>query len=260
MLVGAGLFGGALRAQQAPPGSRGIGVDEHPGERLPLTRKFLDEQGNTVPLGRFFRTDDPRPALVVPGYFRCKMLCGVLAPRLFENLKSVPGWTPEDDYRVLLVSIDPREGPKDAAARRKQALGDDARGWDLLTGTKESVDALADAVGFQYRYDEASDQFAHAAIVVAVAADGTVARYVYGVNPPPDTLAAVLSAARDHQSAGSLQQVLVRCFRFTPSLRKHAGLIAAALRVSAVGIMLGLAVVFVFAARRAAVGGGGEAS
>ncbi len=245
-------FAGPAAAQKAPPGQRGIGVDEHPGRRLPLTHKFIDERGHEVPLGRFFRSDDARPVLVVPGYFRCKMLCGVLAPRLLANLRDVDGWTPGEDYRVLLISIDPREGPKDAAARRAQALDGDATGWSLLTGSKESVDAFAGALGFQYRYDPTSDQFAHAAIVVAVAPDGTIARYVYGVNPNPDTLGVVLAAARDKQSASSLQQVLVRCFLFTPSLRKHASLIASALRAGAVAILVGLALVFVFAARRAA--------
>ncbi len=124
-------------------------------------------------------------------------------------------------------------------------------GWSLLTGPQESVDAVADAVGFRYQYDPQTDQFAHAAIVVGVAPDGSIARYVYGVNPDPDSLAVVLAAARDHQSAASLQQILVRCFRFSPALRRHAGLLANVLRGGAVAIMLGLAGVFVMAARRA---------
>lgn len=260
-LVAIPLWGAAstAAAQRTPPALRGIGVDEHPGQALPLDQKLVDEAGRTVPLGRFFPSGESSPVLLVPGYFRCRMLCGVLAPRLYQALQSVDGWEPGRDYRVILFSIDPREGPDDAAARRKQALDADARGWTLLTGSEESVKTLASAVGFQYRYDPTTDQYAHAAIVVAVSPDGSIARYLYGVNPSPDSLGVALAAARDHESAGSLEQVLLLCFRFNPALRRHAGLLANVLRGGAVAILLGLAGVFVFAARRA-VGTGSRAA
>ncbi len=35
-------------------------------------------------------------------------------------------------------------------------------------------------MGFRYRYDPSTDQYAHAAVVVALSPDGTIARY-----PPP---------------------------------------------------------------------------
>lgn len=241
----------AAPAERVPPAMRGIDVVEHPGAKLPLDRPMIDEDGRRVRLGRFFR-DAGEPVLLVPGYFRCRMLCGVLAPQLARALERVDGWTPGTDYRVVLFSIDPREGPDDAKARRAQALGEGGAGWTLLTGPEASVRAIADAVGFEYRYDEATDQFAHAALTVAVAPDGTVARYLYGVRPDPADLADALTAAREHRSAGSLERVLMLCFRYTPSLRRHAGLIANALRGGAVLILVGLAGVFVLTARRAA--------
>ena len=186
------------------------------------------------------------------------MLCGVLAPNLLASLEQLDGWRAGKDYRVILLSIDPREGPDDAAARREQALGGDGEGWSLLTGPEASVEAVADALGFQYAYDPRTDQYAHAAVVVGVSADGAIAGYVYGVNPSPDSLAVVLEAARDHASAASLQQVLVRCFHFSPALRAHAGLLANVLRGGALAILLGLAGVFVLAARRAATDRGGS--
>ena len=44
--------------------------------------------------------------------------------------------------------------------------------------------ALADAVGFRYKYDEPSKQFAHEAVTFVLTPDGVVSRYLYGVEYP----------------------------------------------------------------------------
>ena len=40
---------------------------------------------------------------------------------------------------------------------------------------------VADAVGFQYRYDRSIDQYAHPAVTMLLTPDGKVARYLYGI-------------------------------------------------------------------------------
>jgi protein SCO1 len=237
--------------ERVPPPVRGIDVVERPGHRLPLDATLVDADGVVGPLGRFFADDDPRPALIVPGWFRCRTLCEVIAPRLRTRLAEVADWSAGEDYRVLLVSIDPREGPAEADHRRREVVGARASGWSFLTTDRTTIETLTEALGFGYRYDDATDQFAHAAVVVALTADGTVARYLYGVDHTPAALAQALAAARDHRPAGGLERVLLSCFRYTPALRRHASLIAGLLRTGGVAILLGLAAVFTLAARRA---------
>ncbi len=56
----------------------------------------------------------------------------------------------------------------------------DARRRDLphfLTGEQPSIDALTNAVGFQYAYDSAIHQYAHAATILVLTPDGRIARY-----------------------------------------------------------------------------------
>ena len=48
---------------------------------------------------------------------------------------------------------------------------------------------LADAVGFRYKYDDKSKQFAHAAVAFVLTPEGTISRYLYGVTSSRATCA-----------------------------------------------------------------------
>ncbi len=37
-----------------------------------------------------------------------------------------------------------------------------ANGWHLLTGDQANITALMETIGYHYKYDAATDQFAHA--------------------------------------------------------------------------------------------------
>jgi len=60
---------------------------------------------------------------------------------------------------------------------RSYRRGGAARGWHFLTGGQEAIDRLTRTIGFRYRYDGNSRQFAHASGIVVAAPDGRLARY-----------------------------------------------------------------------------------
>lgn len=229
------------------PAAERATVDERPGRALPLEVRLVGEDGGEVRLGRYFRSG--RPVLLVPGYYECRMLCSLVLDGLKRALAALPEREAGRDFVVVGVGIDPGEGPAEARARREQVRP--GTGWHLLTGPEAEVRRITDALGFGFAYDERTDQYAHPAVVVAASPDGRVSRYVYGVSPAPDTLAAVLAAAGEGRAAASLEQVLVRCFRFSPALQRYAGAVAWFLRVGGAAIVLALAGVFVLAGRRA---------
>jgi len=41
-----------------------------------------------------------------------------------------------------------------------------ANGWHFLTGDEANIKAFTDAVGFHYKYDPATEQFAHASAIM----------------------------------------------------------------------------------------------
>jgi protein SCO1/2 len=99
--------------------------------------------------------------VLVPGYFGCPMLCGQVQSGLLDSLKTVAF----RNYRVVCLSIDPRERP-DLARQKRQAALSRGADWRFVTGTPDSIGRLCQAVGFQFRYDRRSDQFAHPAGIV----------------------------------------------------------------------------------------------
>src|SRR5262249_3050960 len=156
---------------------------------LPLSLPFRDEAGREVRLGDFF---GKRPVILALAYYNCPMLCTQVLNGLVGSLNTV-SLAAGRDFDVVLVSFAPRPVPaaarakKDAyLARYKHPAADG--GWHFLTGREPEIHALAEAVGFRYRYDPALDQFAHASAIYVATPDGRLARYFYGIEYAPRDL------------------------------------------------------------------------
>ena len=95
------------------------------------------------------------------------------------------------EFNVVTVSIWPRyNGPEDAAAAKARYIkryrrAGAAEGWHFLTGKKDQIDALAQAVGFRYAWDPGIQQYAHASGIMLLTPDGRVAQYYYGIEYAP---------------------------------------------------------------------------
>ena len=253
----------AVASAQAPVASptAGIGVDEHPGAQVPLALTFVDADGRPVALGDAL--DRSVPTLLVLAYFRCPMLCDQIIGSLARALPSMRTSTGVD-YRALIVSFDPRDTPADARAKAAALLaplsGFERAHWRFVTDDHGSAARLADAVGFRYRFDRATDQYAHPAVAIALSPQGRVSRYIYGVSFPTDVLAPALTDAAAGQSHASLNRILLTCFLYLPSLRRHAAAVEWVLRggTSVAFGMLALSLVVLVRRQRRGTGGNHE--
>lgn len=231
----------ATRAQVPPPAAQ-VRVDERVGERVPLDLLFGSADGRRVTLGSLF--DGRRPVILIMTYVRCQMLCSLVLRGAVEVVRALPLELGRD-YRVAMVSIDPSETVANAVARRRdilRMLERDEADWSYLIGTERPIRALADSIGFGYVLDERTDQFAHPAVIVVLAPDGTIARYFHGVRYEPTELAAALrAAARGEVFVRSIAEAVLSCFRFDPALRAHRDTIERYLQIGSAGVMLALA-------------------
>lgn len=225
------------RAEPVPKPLAHVGVTERLGQALPLDLQFADEDGRPVTLGAYLGPG--RPAILTLNYYRCPMLCTYELNGLVQGMKGLP-WTAGTEFDVITVSIDPRERPELAAAKKRTYLDGYGRpaaasGWHFLTGTAASIEALTRAAGFEYEYDRETDQYGHAAVILLVTPDGHVSRYLYGVQFEPDTLKLALLEASRGKIGSALERFILYCYHYDAGQGRYA---LAAMKIMRAGAAL----------------------
>lgn len=209
-----------------------IGLDQKLGAQVDLSLPFRDEAGGPINLAQ---ASSGKPVLLVLSYYRCPMLCTYVLTGLAQGLDGI-SLQPGRDYRVAAVSIDPREGPALAAAKKRTYLarvGRDAgavEGWRFLTGEQPSIAALASTVGFRYAYDTAAGEYAHPAAVIVLTPGGRVSRYFPGVEFPPRDLRLGLVEASQGKLGSISDRMFLACYRYNPVTGKYAPYLNGSLR------------------------------
>ena len=162
----------------AKPGALSkVGIDQRLNGQVPLDLPFVDENGRDVKLGDYF---GKRPVILAMVYYECPMLCTQVLNGVVSAL-GVIKFNAGTEFDLVVVSINPKEGPG-LAAQKKQSYVDrykrpgTAQGFHFLTGKQESIDRLAQAVGFRYVYDPTIDQYAHGAGIEVLTPKGVLSR------------------------------------------------------------------------------------
>jgi protein SCO1/2 len=226
----------------APAGPRVGGVEEHLGAALPLDAEFQSTHAAQQRLGDVVGRG--QPTLLVLAYSRCAMLCSLVlrgAADLVPNL----GLTPGQDYRLLTISIDPRETPFEAGRMQQVTLEraglTDASVWPFFVGQEAAIRRVADSLGFRYAWDARSEQFVHPAVIFTLSAAGRVSGYFYDLRPDPRAVRAALLGEAS-PSARSVGAAVLSCFRFDALGRKYGPMVQRFFQAGATAIALALAV------------------
>ncbi len=233
LLAGCAAFVPAVHAQDFKAIKEKVGFDQKLDNQVPLDLAFKDEAGQSVRLDKYLAKGSNKPAILVFVYFQCPMLCTEILNSLTRTLKVV-GLRPGEDFEILTVSFDEREGP-DLAARKKQSyiesLGrpEAAKGWHFLTGTKDSIDKLCDSAGFRFMWDEQIQQFAHPGGMVVLTPEGRISKYYFDFTPR-DLRFALVEAS--HGKIGSLSdKFLLLCYHYDPTTGRYGLVITNVIRL-----------------------------
>lgn len=251
------LAAGAAQADSVVPGNtmpgplKEVRYDQRLGGQVPLDLAFRDEAGRPVELGDYLGR---RPAVLVLAYYHCPMLCDLVLQGVEMSLKPL-SLAPDRDFDVIVASIDAKETPAQAAAKKRQVLArygrpGTAAGWHFLTGPQPSIDRLARAVGFRYVYDRERDQFAHAAGIVILTPGGRISRYLFGVEYPARDVRLALIESAGGRIGGLVDQILLYCFHYDPVIGRYSAVTLNILRLAAVATVAGLVLLVVLLRRR----------
>jgi protein SCO1 len=214
------------------PGVLGkVKITQNLNQQLPLDLAFTDDEGKPVELGSYF---GKKPAILALVYYNCPMLCSEELDGLTSALLMVDE-VPGKDFNIVVVSIDPTEGPELAAAKKRNYLKkyghpETAGGWHFLTGSQASIDALTRAVGFGYVKIPGPDgkltQFAHASAIQIVTPQGKLAQYYMGVEYSPKDIRLGLADASSNHIGSPVDNILTYCYHYDPTSNKHTLIIA----------------------------------
>ena len=211
----------------ALPGAlQGVGIDQDLNAQVPLDLVFHDEFGKDVTLSTFFQGG--KPVLLAPVYYRCPMLCTQILNGITSALKAV-SLDPGRDFEVVAFSFDPKDKPELAAAKkemyvRRYGRPGTANGWHFLTGDEASIKTLMDRVGFHYKYDPATDQYAHASGVMILTPRGRISKYFYGVEYAPRDLRLGLVESSQNKIGSPVDRILLFCYHYDPATGKYGAI------------------------------------
>jgi protein SCO1 len=209
---------------QVPVDPPKISIAQKLNSQIPLDLMFRDETGEIVRLKQFF--NHGRPVLLNFVYYRCPMLCPMVLEGTTESLTHLK-FDIGKEFDVITVSIDPRDKASTAAEAKEKYIRhygrlDAAPSWHFLTANETAIRQLTDSVGFQYKYDSRTDQFAHGAALLVLTPEGRVSRYFYGFEYKPRDLRLAIVEASEGKVGTLTDQFLLLCFHYDAVTGKYS--------------------------------------
>lgn len=197
---------------EIPEPLKDVGIKENLG--LDLSRmnlKFTDDDGKVRPLSYWL--NQGRPIILSLVYFNCPSLCSLHLNGVFEGLEKL-SFMPGKDYTLLALSFALGETYDLAAAKKvtyleRYKLPQESGGVHFLTGEESDVKKLAESVGFTYKWDESSKEWAHASAAILITPEGVISRYLHGVHFEPKTFRLSLVEASKGMIGDIIDQVVL---------------------------------------------------
>ncbi|MCB2198685.1 SCO family protein [bacterium] len=235
--------------QEKPAFAEKIDIIEHLGDTIPLEIPLNNAEGDTVQLADYF--GDGRPVILIFHYSDCPMLCSLVLDGVRDALNNMD-FTPGKQYQVLTVSLDPLETTvrtRGTQKRYQKELSDKnktADSWLFFTGAEENVQALTEAIGFKYYYDEKLKQYMHPAAAYILSDEGLISRYLYGIEFNPRDLKLSLLEASEGKVGDTVDRIILYCFHYDPDADGYVVFAANVMRLGgavtlvALGLLLGI--------------------
>ncbi|WP_039962081.1 SCO family protein [Rhodopirellula europaea] len=204
-----------------PKGVENVTVEQRLGNQLPGDMKLIDSKGRKLTLSHYL--DGERPLILTLNYSNCPMLCNVQLNQLAQSLDKMDDLKIGEDFQLLSVSIDPTETDlrlRETKQRYVEQVPSHSKadeGWSFTRTTQANVKRLAKEVGFSYKYNPRTKEYAHPAMLAFVSPDGVITRYSLGVAFPPDQMKLALVEAGQGNVGDIVDQFVLWCYSYDPN-------------------------------------------
>ncbi|RMG66030.1 MAG: SCO family protein [Calditrichaeota bacterium] len=141
-----------------------------------------------------YRLLEKGPLLFTLVYTRCNGVCYPMIRSLRSAVERLGGLG--TDYRILVLSFDPRDEPEDMAAMaRVEGLSGHPH-WIFGTTGPENIRQLVASVGYWRQPDSLKQQVNHPAVLIGLNRNGQIVRFLVGASIAPARLAEVIKEMR----------------------------------------------------------------
>lgn len=226
------------RPEEKPREIREVSLQEKLNAQVDPELTFIDETGQTVALKDYFGKG--RPVVLNLVYYSCPMLCGMVLQGVVRSLKEVP-YTPGQEIEVVTISFDPKETAVLAAAKKNTIFQEYTRpgaekGWHVLVDKDGNAKKLADQVGFGFKWDEETQQFAHPSVTMILTPQGRVSRYLNGIDYAQRDMRLALAEASQGKIGTLSDRIMLYCYKYDPTARSYV--MAATNTMKAGGVLI----------------------
>jgi len=210
-----------------------VGIEQRLNEQVPLDTVFKDEHGQEVRLGDVAKG---KPVVLALVYYSCPMLCNQILNGALASLRQV-SFNAGEQYEMIAISFDSRETPELAATKKQTYVkaynraGADA-GWHFLTGDDANIKRVTDAAGFHYKWDDKTNQFAHASGIMLLTPEGKLARYFYGIEYPARDVRLGLVEASENKIGSPVDTLMLYCYHYDPATGKYGAVVMNIMKVA----------------------------
>ena len=224
-----------------------VGIEQRLNEQVPLDAVFKDEHGQEVRLGDVAKG---KPVVLALVYYSCPMLCNQILNAVLGSLRQV-SFNAGEQFEMIAISFDSRETPELAATKKQTYVkaynrpGADA-GWHFLTGDDANIKRVTDAAGFHYKWDDKTNQFAHASGIMLLTPEGKLARYFYGIEYPSRDVRLGLVEASENKIGSPVDALMLYCYHYDPATGKYGAVVMNIMKVAGVttvGLIVGMLLV-----------------
>jgi protein SCO1/2 len=217
-----------------------VGLKPPPDAKVPGELVLTDSDARLVTLRAMTAS---RPTLLLLVDFTCRTICGPLLSIIAADILRA-GLAPGRDFNLVVIGIDPRETPSEAAAMKRADLADAPElqaAAHFLSADVESFARLSSAIGYRARYDDEAQVFAHPADVLVLAPGGAVSRVLAGLALDPRELRLALVEAGRGRLASLAERIHILCYGLDPAVGIYARAIEDVLWGAGALTLLGLA-------------------
>lgn len=190
------------------------------GNRLPPL-VFTDTAGDSIALTGL----RGKPVLVSLVYTGCTDVCPAIIENLRPAIEIAQNALGDDSFTVVTIGFDTRHDTPERMQSFARSRGIDLPNWKFLSGDRNTVERLADAVGFSIV--PSAGGFDHMAQVSVIDADGRIYQQVMGgVFNPPAIVEPLKDLMFDRRRpilsiAGIAQRIKLFCTVYNPNTGRY---------------------------------------